>query len=79
MQNRRTLHTINKLTMHEKITLHAGCGGRKLSRVKWSQADWVEYAEKSWGYGRISVKDGSALSFEWVRSEVSPSSCLQLS
>ncbi|KAK9868893.1 hypothetical protein WJX84_002861 [Apatococcus fuscideae] len=46
-----------------------GCGGRKLSRVKYSQADWVEYAEKSWGYGRISVKDGSELSMEWVRTE----------
>ena len=51
--------------------IDTGCGGRKLSRVKYSQADWVEYAEKSWGYGRIFVKDGTELKYEWVRSEVS--------
>ena len=46
-----------------------GCGGRKLSSVKHTQPDWLEYAEREYGYGRLRVDGDEGLSFEYVHSE----------
>ena len=49
--------------------LVAGCGGRKLSDVEHDQPEWLQYAAKEWGYGRVTVRDGRDLTFEFVLSE----------
>lgn len=33
------------------------------------QPDWLQYAAREWGYGRITVRDGNELKFEFVLSE----------
>lgn len=33
-----------------------GSGGHKLSKVKHHQPHWVEYARRSWGYSRFTVR-----------------------
>lgn len=33
-----------------------GSGGHKLSKIKHHQPHWVEYARRSWGYSRFTVR-----------------------
>lgn len=53
----------------ERFKVDAGCGGRKLSSVQHTQPDWLEYAEREFGYGRIRVDGSRSLAFEYVHSE----------
>ena len=46
-----------------------GCGGRKLSEVEHEQPQWLQYAAREWGYGRITVRDGGELLYEFVQSK----------
>ena len=46
----------------------AGCGGRKLSDVTHMQPEWLEHAQRRYGFGRVRVK-GRHLSFDYVHSE----------
>jgi hypothetical protein len=45
-----------------------GCGGRKLSDVKHEQPEWLEYAEREYGFGRVTVEGRRHLRFEYVHS-----------
>ena len=47
----------------------AGNGGRKLSEVKHEQPDWLEFAERKYGYARITVDGSKSLLVEYVSSE----------
>ena len=40
-----------------------------MSDVEHEQPDWLSYAASEWGYGRIRVRGGSELFFEFVLSE----------
>ena len=33
------------------------------------QPEWLQSAKREWGYGRIQVRDGHELSYEFVQSE----------
>lgn len=51
------------------ITL--GCGGHRLSDVNHDQPDWLVSTAAKFGYGRVTVSDGYALKFEYIRTDVS--------
>ncbi|GAB4817121.1 hypothetical protein N2152v2_004167 [Parachlorella kessleri] len=46
-----------------------GCAGRKLSSVEHEQPDWLEFAESRFGFGRVTVRDGSSLTWDYIRTE----------
>lgn len=46
-----------------------GCAGRKLSSVEFDQPDWLEFAQSEFGFGRVTVRDGHSLTWDFIRSD----------
>ena len=49
--------------------MQVGCAGRKLSSVEHEQPDWLEFAESRFGFGRVTVRDGYSLTWDYIRTE----------
>ena len=52
------------------LALVAGNGGHKLSEVKHEQPNWLEYADRKYGFARVSVQGSERLLLEYVSSEM---------
>ena len=59
----------SRMNREVKRHLDAGNGGRKLSDVEPEQPDWLEYADREWGFARITVDGSRSLLVESVSSE----------
>ena len=58
-----------EFTCVTRLPAAPGCGGHKLSDIGDEQHSWVEAAASRFGYGRVTVRDGASLLFEFVRTD----------